>query len=348
MDKANQLMNLNRMELMGNLRILVKSEKELTLEILDHLQEVANRKLFLEMGYSSLFTFLTEELEYCSGTAYLRMQTMKALEVPENRDRVLNDKTSLNTLAKTQSFINNENKSLGKQSEPLLTEKEKQEFFAAAEGASANKVEEVLKEKKHEMEVKKSNEHGLPPPVKKLLKKFNFEADPELVGMIEEIKSLLSHTVPGGELSKMLKKALPLAIQEIKIKKGLTKRSEATSTNIMNTAKIDSINSENKTSSMKPHSIKKEQTSPALFHKSWEQKRRITRSIPVELKRKVWKRDGGCCQYQDPVTGKRCSSRHKLEFEHTKPWSLGGEHSLENLWIICRNHNIYRWNNIAK
>lgn len=77
-------------------------------------------------------------------------------------------------------------------------------------------------------------------------------------------------------------------------------------------------------------------------NKSWEQKRRITRTIPTELKRKVWKRDGGCCQYQDPVTGKRCGSKHKLEFEHAKPWSLGGEHSLENLWILCRNHTVLK------
>lgn len=147
MENKNQLTNLNRIELMGNLKTLVKREKELTLEILDYLQEISNRKLFLEMGHSTLFAFLTEELGYCSRTAYLRIQTMKALEIPENRDRVLKNKTSLNTLAKTKSFINHENKILDKQSEPPLTEKEKQELFTAAEGIPTNKVEDVLKEK---------------------------------------------------------------------------------------------------------------------------------------------------------------------------------------------------------
>ncbi len=134
MDKTNKLTNLNRMELMGTLKTLVKREKDLTLEILDYLQEISNRKLFLEMGHSTLFAFLTEELGYCSGTAYLRIQTMTALTIPENRDRVLKDKTSLNTLAKTQCFINNENKALGKQSEPLLTEKEKDSKSNNAKG----------------------------------------------------------------------------------------------------------------------------------------------------------------------------------------------------------------------
>lgn len=94
--------------------------------------------------------------------------------------------------------------------------------------------------------------------------------------------------------------------------------------------------------------IKMKQDSHEQLHKVREQKRKITRAIPVELKRKVWKRDNGRCQYQDPITGKRCGSTHKLEFEHAKPWSLGGEHSLENLWILCRSHNIYRWDNIVK
>lgn len=84
------------------------------------------------------------------------------------------------------------------------------------------------------------------------------------------------------------------------------------------------------------------------FNKLGDPKRNVTRTIPIELKRKVWKRDKGCCQYRDPITGKHCGSKHKLEFEHVKPWSLGGEHSLENLWILCRNHNIYRWNSLAQ
>lgn len=402
MENKKPLINLNRMELMGHLKTLVKKEKELTLEILDYLQEISNRKVFLEMGYPTLFAFLTEELGYCSGTAYLRIQTMKALEVPENRDRVLKDKTSLNSLAKAQSFINNQNKELSKQSEPLLTEKEKEEFFTAAEGVSANKVEEVLKEKKHEMEVKKSTEQGLPPPVKKIMKKFNFEADQELVGMIEEIKSLFSHTCPGGELAEVLKKALPLAIQEIKIKKGLVKRSETrqvgmskdrgdikTSQNDLNfqrekkertsvspedlhpqneksekikaaqdhlkhqnarsqeSFKVDGINSNNidsikpddGISSMKSRCVEFQREAIQNFHhldgnsyqklKMYEsqvvkegsvsqgqntkvrvQKRKVTRAISLELKRKVWKRDGGCCQYKDLMTGKRCGSKY--------------------------------------
>lgn len=385
-----ELKKLNRLELMGNLKTLVKREKDLTLEILDYLQEISNRKLFLEMGYSSLFSFLTEELGYCSGTAYLRIQTMKALEFPQNRERILKDKASLNTLAKTQSFINNENKLLGKHSEPLLTKEEKEEFFAVTEGVAASKVEEVLKEKKHEMVVKKSTEQGLPPPVKKIFKKFNFEADQDLVGLIEEIKNLLPHTCPGGELADVLKKALPLAIQEIKIKKGLIKRSEI---KIAETKEINEDLEVKNGSSMKSQDVEEPNNQKSLIspliqkdlfcqlaqrapasilsqkdqicqsthvdlevqmrsestNKYGDAKRRITRAIPTKIRRKIWSRDGGCCQYKDPKTGKQCGAKHKLELDHVKPWSMGGDHSLENLWILCRNHNVYRWNsNIAK
>ncbi len=144
---------LERRDLLIHLKTLVKREKDLTLEILDHLQEVSRRKLYLEMGYSSLFAFLTEEIGYCAGTAQLRIQTLRALNtIPENRERVMNNEISLNTLAKTQSFINNENKLLSHQSAPLLSLEEKKALFDAAKGVPAHKVEVVLIEKKQEID----------------------------------------------------------------------------------------------------------------------------------------------------------------------------------------------------
>lgn len=353
MKTENLLHTLNRMDLILNLKNLVKREKELTIEILDYLQVISSRKIFLEMGYPSLYAFLTGELGYCSGTAYLRTQTMKAIAIPENRDRVLNDEVSLSTLAKTQCFINNENKSLSKQFAPLLTEGEEKELFNAVEGVAAHKAEEVLIEKKHEMEAKKSKEQGLPLPVKKILKKIHFEADQELMGMIEEIKCLLSHVCPGGDLTDVLKKALPLAIQEVKVKKGLIKRSDVKLQDIKKTD-IGACHQGEKgvKTKISQNSLKHQNATSQKSHKidsindiniSSMKSRSITRSIPTEIKRKVWKRDKGCCQYQDSVTGKRCYSKYKLEFDHIRGWGQGGSHSLENLWLLCREHNRFRY-----
>ncbi|BDG05184.1 HNH endonuclease [Anaeromyxobacter oryzae] len=61
--------------------------------------------------------------------------------------------------------------------------------------------------------------------------------------------------------------------------------------------------------------------------------------IPAHVKRAVWKRDGGRCQFRLP-SGEICGSTHQLEFDHIEPVALGGVSTVENVRIVCRSHNI--------
>jgi hypothetical protein len=70
-------------------------------------------------------------------------------------------------------------------------------------------------------------------------------------------------------------------------------------------------------------------------------KRHMRRSIPAKVRDEVWQRDGSVCQYRDPVTGKRCGSRHMLEIDHTIPVARGGTNDASNLRLLCRQHNIF-------
>ena len=65
----------------------------------------------------------------------------------------------------------------------------------------------------------------------------------------------------------------------------------------------------------------------------------VSRYIPAEIESAVRKRDGHCCSYVGP-TGKRCGSTWQLELHHIRPFSIGGEHSVENLALRCRTHNL--------
>ncbi len=138
--------------------------------------------------------------------------------------------------------------------------------------------------------------------------------------MIEELKFLLSHKIVNGDLNLILKEALLLAIREIKIKKGLVKRTS-------------SIKMPEGSSSMRPQDVK----FPGRVKK-------VPRSILNGIKHSVWQRDQGCCQFRDPVTNKVCGSTFQLEHEHIKPWSFNGEHSIENIAIMCKlcryRHNL--------
>ena len=65
-----------------------------------------------------------------------------------------------------------------------------------------------------------------------------------------------------------------------------------------------------------------------------------SRHIPATIRRAVWERDGGRCRYLDEQS-RRCKERDQLEFHHGHPFGLGGEHSVQNIALMCRVHNGY-------
>ena len=62
---------------------------------------------------------------------------------------------------------------------------------------------------------------------------------------------------------------------------------------------------------------------------------RRSRYIPAPVRREVWRRDGGCCSYVDPHSGRRCGSRFLLELDHIVPFALGGSAEPGNLRVKC-------------
>ncbi|WP_374028894.1 DUF222 domain-containing protein [Bdellovibrio bacteriovorus] len=75
---------LSNEELEQNLKSLVKQERELLSVILEHIQEVERRKLYLKMAYPSLFEYLTKNLGYSAGSAQRRIDAARlSKEIPE-------------------------------------------------------------------------------------------------------------------------------------------------------------------------------------------------------------------------------------------------------------------------
>ena len=56
-----------------------------------------------------------------------------------------------------------------------------------------------------------------------------------------------------------------------------------------------------------------------------------SRYIPSTVRHAVYMRDKGICQ--------NCGSTRAMQVEHIKPYAVGGEHSLENLRLLCRSCN---------
>ncbi|HET7099477.1 MAG TPA: HNH endonuclease [Patescibacteria group bacterium] len=60
-----------------------------------------------------------------------------------------------------------------------------------------------------------------------------------------------------------------------------------------------------------------------------------TRLIPSEVKKEVWKRDGGKCV--------KCGSIENLHFDHELPFSKGGTSlTAKNVRLLCMKHNLQK------
>ena len=65
-----------------------------------------------------------------------------------------------------------------------------------------------------------------------------------------------------------------------------------------------------------------------------------SRHIPAAVRRAVWERDGGRCTFVEE-DGRRCKEQNQLEFHHQRPFARGGDHSIDNVALLCRAHNVY-------
>jgi hypothetical protein len=63
-----------------------------------------------------------------------------------------------------------------------------------------------------------------------------------------------------------------------------------------------------------------------------------SRYVPAEVKRAVWQRDGGQCTFVGD-TGHRCEARGDVEFDHVTEFARGGEATVDGLRLRCRGHN---------
>ncbi len=66
-----------------------------------------------------------------------------------------------------------------------------------------------------------------------------------------------------------------------------------------------------------------------------------TRYIATKIKKYVWKRAKGTCEWVDPVSKMKCNSIFYLQYDHLKPFARGGKSSVSNIRLLCSNHNLH-------
>jgi len=322
------LTNLNNQTLLSELSELVKKERELVTQVLKYLTEVESRKLYLERGYSSMFKFCVEYLCYSEAEAMMRIQAMRLMRsLPQIEDKIESGNLSLTNAAQIHNQFRKESQRRVELKQAPLDAKEKLEIINELEKTSTRQCEKKLASIFPEIQLVEPQEKTKILRDEKYL--IQFTADQELMNKLEKLKGLLAHQNFQGRYDLLFNELADLALKKLDPELKGTKPRASNATPPGSPMVKGTLNptppgaftvrgTSNPTPMAKP-----ETTASENFASAVKTEHGRSRYIPQSVKRQVWLRAKGQCEYCDPLTGKTCSSRHALEFDHKLPFSKG-------------------------
>jgi len=151
-------------------------------------------------------------------------------------------------------------------------------------------------------------------PLSADLRRLHVTVSKRLLAKLEAARDGLAHAIPGASTEQVLEAALDALLARQAARKGLVKRPRAPAA-AANAAAGLAVGPEETTGT-----------------------NRGRRSIPAQVRREVWTRDGGRCQWP-LASGGVCGATRSLELDHVVPLARGGPTSAANLRVTCRFHN---------
>lgn len=284
---------LKDIELENKLKSLVQKERELLHEILLHIQEIDRRKFYLKKAYSSLFAYLTEELQYSAAAAQRRIEASRlSRQIPEVIEKIQTGELNLSNIGEVQRAVKISEKEF---SQKVSIEKKKEllNLISYKSSQAAQKIcAEVLDLPVVYTETQKIQKDDS--------RQISLTLTTQAYAKFEKAKGLMAISLLKDQdlsMAHVFEKLCDLYLEK---KMGRIGTSAA------------EVNLE-----------------------------RPLRSLPA-LKKRLLK-SGQACQWIDQKTGKRCLSHFNLQIDHIQPRWDQGDHSPENLRILCQQHNLYRY-----
>ena len=297
--------NLNALsdtKVLENLKTLSVRENEVTCEILLYLIEVENRRLYLERGYGSLFDYCTRALGYSEPAAMRRITAARcSRDYPQIYQNLKEKKLTLSSVAVFSGILSKENV---------------QSVLAAVLGKSKREVELFVSSFRPATKLAQSIRPVCVEIAQRTAPVFTFSGEcgnhvqlpePPPVKSIET-RYKLSFSVPEPVMKKL------------RVAQALSSKGHELSE--LFEAMLDSFIESKR---VKRASSKK---NPAMR----------TRYLSKATRENVFQRDNHRCSYVAP-DGTRCASRVALEIDHIYPFAKGGGREVQNLRLLCPQHN---------
>ena len=106
---------LSDQRLLERIKELSGLEHELEVVVIDHLRELHRRRLYLTLGFSSLFDYAVRELGYSDAAAWRRMKAMRlCADVEGARERLRDGSLTLNAAAQLQNAFDQQERRRGR------------------------------------------------------------------------------------------------------------------------------------------------------------------------------------------------------------------------------------------
>jgi len=150
------------------------------------------------------------------------------------------------------------------------------------------------------------------------LSRLHITVSRQFLEKLEAARSALSHTRGGASAASILEAGLDLVLKQYARRRGLTDKPRNKSR----------VQSQSPTTGEKPRPKEDARNRPATK----------PGVISAAVKREVWIRDKGRCQW--PLeSGGICGSTWRLQVDYVVPLALGGTSTAGNLRVLCTVHN---------
>ena len=127
------LKTLTDQELHESFRKTAQTERETTIQVIEHIREIFRRRLYAKYAHPSMWSYLTKELGYESGAAQRRLQAAKLSDLfPQAGESLKNGELSISSASELQSFFDRERRTKKK----MYSFREKQTILKQAQNRS--------------------------------------------------------------------------------------------------------------------------------------------------------------------------------------------------------------------
>lgn len=188
--------SLNNHDLITSFERAVASERKIIHLVLQHILEIESRKIYADLGYDSMFSYLTQKHGYCESSAYARIQSARLLkQAPDVANKLESGSLKLSQLTKVQKCLTAESKQ-GR----TLTVEQAQDLLQKIENKNLFETEKILAT---ELDLP-LKAHETTKPQKDDSIRLEITLTSEEFETLQKAKSLLSHTCPEGSWAQVI------------------------------------------------------------------------------------------------------------------------------------------------